>query len=335
MLRVSTFFAAALMLASTANAGEFNRNTGSYSTDTNVAAQAAQKDAPHLAVPRKMKSGTAYELHMVQTRDEIYTPVGVRKPEGNGPFPAVLMSRGNGKQGFPFIEEQMWLLEPMHDEMIKRGYVVAFGNFRNEIPQAYNSQERSKNIADEISGGARALKSTATLDSDDYIALIEHVKSLPYVSKVGTIGVSHSGELQAKAAAETTWGAAVPIEGAAYEFLPVDVPNAPKKDGVMHLEDPALVKKLTDKNRAMERIKRIKTPFLHLGRDGDHLQGVFVTNYEWMKEAGVDARWDSANHDVHGYGLLYRNADGTYTPDAMQKEFFEKWMAYFDEKLKK
>ena len=34
------------------------------------------------------------DLTFVLTRDEIYVPVAVRKPQGNGPFPAITMGAG-------------------------------------------------------------------------------------------------------------------------------------------------------------------------------------------------------------------------------------------------
>lgn len=315
----------------------FDVHTGSCRSQSHTAELKGQKDRPYLIVPRKIPtSGTPYELHLVETRDEIYVPVGVRKPAGKGPFPAVLVGSGNGVGGFSRIETALYRLEPMMDEMLKRGYVVAFANYRNEIPEAFNSADRSKNMEDTISGGARVLKSTATLDSDDYISLIEHLQNLPFVRRadVGTIGVSHSGELQAKAASQITWGGGVLIEGASYEFLAVDTSKAPRQDGVMQLQDPALVKKIANKQKAMERIHRMKTPFLHLGRDRDHLQGVFRTLYDWMTEAGVkDQTWVSADHDTHGYGLLYRKEDGSYAPDAMQKKSFDEWLGFFDKHL--
>jgi hypothetical protein len=315
----------------------FDVQTGSCRPQSHTAELKTQKDRPYLVMPRKIPtSGTPYELHLVETRDEIYVPVGVRKPAGKGPFPAVLVGSGNGVGGFSRIETALYRLEPMMDEMLKRGYVVAFANYRNEIPEAYNSSDRSKNLEDTISGGARVLKSTATLDSDDYISLIEHLQNLPFVRRqdVGTIGVSHSGELQAKAASQITWGGGVLIEGASYEFLAVDTSKAPRKDGVMQLEDPALVKKIANKQKAMERIRRMKTPFLHLGRDRDHLQGVFRTLYDWMTEAGIkDQTWNSSDHETHGYGLLYRKEDGSYAPDEMQKKSFEQWLTFFDKHL--
>jgi hypothetical protein len=314
----------------------FDVGTGSCRSGQHVATMRRQADKPHLVLERKTPtSATAYELHLIETRDGIYLPLGVRKPAGSGPFPAILMGSGNGHGGFTRVENAMYRLEPMMDEMIARGYLVAFGNYRHEIPEAYNQFDDYGFLADDISGGARALASAPALDHHDYISLIEHLQALPHVSNVGTIGVSHSGELQAKAAAEITWGAAVPIEGAVHEFLPVDYSRAPRKDRVMQLQDPEFTATLIDKAKAMERIRRIKTPFLHLGRDGDHLQGLFVLNHRWMQEAGVNSTWMSAAHDVHGYGFLYRNDDGSYNPDKMQREFFEHWMAFFDKHLQK
>jgi len=320
-----------------ATAGEFDRSAGSIRATNETAVQVAQKDAPFLSYTRKMPtSGTDYELHMVQTRDEIYVPLGVRKPEGKGPFPAILIGSGNGRGGFVRVENVMYQLEPMMDEMVKRGYVVAFGNYRNEITNAYNEQNRAVNLPDTTGGTARAQKSACTLDSDDYIALIEHLQSLPYVKQdgVGTVGVSHTGELMLKAAAEITFGAAAPIEPAAHEFLALDRSDVPRIDGLIQMQDVELARKISDKPKAMDRIKRINTPFLEMGRDGDHNQGTFRLVYEFMKEAGKDVTWTSANHDVHGYGLLYRNPDGSYAPDKTQMDFFNNWMSFFDKHLK-
>src|SRR5688572_17664267 len=61
----------------------FDVRTGSCRPPITIAPMKAQKDRAFLAVPRKIPgSATAYELHLVETRDEIYVPVGVRKPAG-------------------------------------------------------------------------------------------------------------------------------------------------------------------------------------------------------------------------------------------------------------
>ena len=86
----------------------------------------------------------------VLTRDEIYVPIAVRKPKGEGPWPAIIMGRGNGRGGLPLIEQKVALYSTMQDKMIARGYVVAYVNYRNEIPYHYETRSIAKNVADDI-----------------------------------------------------------------------------------------------------------------------------------------------------------------------------------------
>jgi len=295
-----------------------------------AAAPQNQTPIPPIIMPGKLAtSGTPYELHLVPTQDEIYAPIGIRKPEGKGPFPAVLFGSGAGRRGVPLIETALYRLEPMMDEMIKRGYVVVYTNPRNEVARAYNTQNRPEVLPE----GTSFTERSPRLDSDDYITFIKYVQALPYVSKVGTVGASHNGELQSKAAAEITWDAAVSIEGATHEFMPVDYSKS-NRNGQNHIETVEMALAYTDKEKSMARIRKIKTPFLLMGRKVDELQGLFKLTHDWMKEAGVDATWYDADHPVHGYGLLYRKPDGTYQPDAVQLDAFNTWMAFFDKHLK-
>jgi len=277
------------------------------------------------------------DLTFVFTRDEAYVPIGVRRPTGKGPFPAILMSSGNGAGGMPSVERGVERLAPMVDRMIARGYVVAYAEERNEIPDLYNKTERSENLPDSVSGGQRTLKSSPTLDSDDFISIIQYLQSLPYVDKdaVGAFGVSHSGELIMKAASEITFGCGVPNEGATNEYLEIDIgTSAPRKDNEIQFQDEQVVAARANKGKAMERIKRIKTPMLVMGRDKDHQQGVFKLTYDWLKEAGKDATWVSFDHPVHGYAFIYRQQDGSYKPDPIQEKAWDVYMAFFDRHLK-
>jgi dienelactone hydrolase len=274
----------------------------------------------------------------VLTRDEIYVPVALRKPKGDGPFPVITMGRGNGRGGVPHIVREVERLAPMQDRIIARGYVIAYVNYRNEIPLAYGSQQRSQNRADQMTTERRTLKSAGSLDSDDFIAMIDYVKTLPYARReaIGAIGVSHSGEMILKGAAETTFACGVAIEGASHEFLSVDTgPHIPRKDGQIDYSDIEFARKNADKAKAMERIRRIRTPILHVGRDEDHLQGIFKLAHEWMREAGKDSTWVSFDHPDHGYPYIYRQPDGSWKPDPVQQQAFDVIMKYFDERLKK
>ena len=273
----------------------------------------------------------------VLTRDEIYVPIAVRRPQGAGPFPLIVIGRGNGRGGLPHVETQVERIASMQDLMLARGYAVAYVQYRNEIPHLYNEVERAHNIADDVSGEGRTLKSSPSLDSDDMISILGYLRTLPYVRReaIGCVGVSHSGEMILKVAAETSFACGVVIEGASHEFLRVDTgPSAPRKDGVLQYQDKELVRKNANKARAMERIRRIQTPILHIGRDPDHLQGIFMLVHEWMQEAGKDSTWVSLDHPVHGYPYLYREADGSFKPDPVQQQAFDIFMKYFDERLR-
>ena len=100
------------------------------------------------------------------------------------------------------------------------------------------------------------------------------------------------------------------------------------------VQDIEVVRKNADKARAMERIRKINVPILHIGRDPDHLQGIFKLAHEWMTEAGKDSTWASFNHAVHGYPFIYRQDDGSYKPDATQQKAFDLFMQFFDQRLK-
>jgi dienelactone hydrolase len=300
----------------------------------------ALETPPHGYVITKPVHGSDIpaDYTFVLTRDEIYVPIAVRKPKGDGPFPAITMGSGEGRRGMLHIEEQVERLAPMQDRMIERGYAVAYLNYRNEIPHLYEQlKQPPQNLPDSISGDRRTLKSNPTLDHEDLIAAMRYLQTLPYVDQeaIGAIGVSHSGEIILKAASEYTLAAGVCVEPAAHEFLSVDTgPAAPRRGTEIQYHDVEVARKNADKPKAIERIRRIQTPILIFGREKDHLQGVFRLTHEWMREAGKDSVWYSFDHPVHGYVFVYKELDGSYRPDPIQQEAFEIFMGYFDQHLK-
>jgi dienelactone hydrolase len=307
---------------------------------TNITGGAVAPDLPpHGFVITKplRRSAIPMDLTFLLTRDEIYLPIAVRKPTGNGPFPVITMGRGDGRGGMPHVEKQVERLTAMQDRMIARGYVIAYVNYRNEIPLLYGKDERSQNLPDRMTAEGRTLKSAPSLDSDDLISVFEYLKTLSYVdpARIGALGVSHSGEMILKAAAETTFRVGVAIEGASHEFLSVDTgPRVPRKNGEIQYQDIERARKNADKAKAMRRIRCITTPILHVGRDQDHLQGIFQLCHEWMREAGKDSTWVSFDHPDHGYPYIYNQPDGSFAPDPVQRQAFEVIMDYFDGRLK-
>lgn len=305
-----------------------------------IAPIAPQRPPHGLVVARPVRgSAIPMDLTFVLTRDEIYVPVSIRKPEGRGPFPVITMGRGDGRGGYQHVETQVERLAAMQDRMIGRGYVVVYLNYRNEIPHLYETSDPVVNIADDVSGGDnRTLKSAPSLDSDDFIAIINYLKTLPYVdpNRIGAVGVSHSGEMILKAAAQITFTCGVAIEGASHEFLGVNTgPGAPRKADEIQYQDIEVVRRNADKAKAMERIRKIRTPILHIGREQDHLQGIFKLAHEWMLEAGKDSTWASFEHPDHGFPYIYCQPDGSFKPDPVQRKAFDLFMDYFDSRLRR
>ncbi|MGQ0751792.1 MAG: alpha/beta hydrolase family protein [Betaproteobacteria bacterium] len=304
-----------------------------------IAPTAPQRPPHGYVVTRPVRgSSIPMDLTFVLTRDELYVPVAVRKPAGSGPFPAITMGRGDGRGGHQHVEREVERLAAMQDMMIDRGYVVVYVNYRNEIPHLYETASAAVNLPDDISGGDnRTLKSAPSLDSDDFISIIGYLRTLPYIDpdRIGAVGVSHSGEMILKAAAQISFTCGVAIEGASHEFLGVNTgPTAPRKADEIQYNDIEVVRRNTDKAVAMERIRKIQTPILHVGREQDHLQGIFKLAHEWMLEAGKDSQWANFDHPDHGFPYMYVQPDGAFRPDPVQRGAFDLIMQYFDARLK-
>jgi dienelactone hydrolase len=327
----------ALLLIATAVTGLVMMSATQAQHATAAISQAAH---PYVLIPRSIaRSGTPWELHLVQTTDEIYVPIGVRRPDGDGPFPMILIGSGQGRDGMAKIEDAMDQYETLMTRLVERGYVAAFVSYRNEVPEAYNELSTSQLLADTVSGGERTLRSVPALDSDDHIAIVAHAKGLPYTDPeaIGAIGSSHSGEIIMKTAtARGGLAAAVPAEAAVLEYLAIDVSRAPRDatGTELQLQDKMLARSLADESRAMQRLRAVDIPLLVMGRDDDHLQGAFELLYEWADAAGRDVQWASFDHPEHGYALLGRRPDHDGEPDAIQERAFDLYMGFFDTHLK-
>jgi hypothetical protein len=85
---------------------------------------------------------------------------------------------------------------------------------------------------------------------------------------------------------------------------------------------------------ARARIAPITTPIFVQGRNSDELQGIFRVCYDLLVELGKEARWESYEHDVHGFVYVQRNEMGVYHPDAVQVQAVKDSIAFFDAHMK-
>jgi predicted dienelactone hydrolase len=284
-------------------------------------------------------TGSDIPVHLayVETIDGLYTPIGIRKPEGEGPFPMILFASGNGGGGMAWVraatENQSWTQE----QFVQAGYAVAWTRYRAEVELAYANY--GKLVEDTRQG--RQLLNRGPLEYEDMISIIEYVKTLPYVdaARVGYMGMSHGGEMAFKITSEYDGlKAAIASEPANHEFLaltPDDTAHVNPESGLMDIE--SMLMRETDKVRgrinldvALERISTINTPIFVQGRDSDELQGIFRVGYDLLQESGKESEWKSYEHDVHGFVYVRRNDEGDYAPDPVQLEGVKDSIAFFD-----
>ncbi len=166
----------------------------------------------------------------IKSKDGVYVAAAIRKPSGDGPFPAIVIFHGApGGRGM----EQLvgWSRGdhggPVWERFLQEGYVVAVADYR---------------------GGDFNLMNTPSTDGlttaiDDGIAVIDHVRALPYVdaTRTSVYGVSLGGNLVLFLASQIPdlhavvagapapmWFLAIEREGPARLDFSVAEPNAEK-----------------------------------------------------------------------------------------------------------
>ena len=78
----------------------------------------------------------------------------------------------------------------------------------------------------------------------------------------------------------------------------------------------------------------IDIPILVMGRDEDHLQGIFRLSYELLEESGKDATWVSWDHPLHGYIFPVTGDDGRAVVDEVQNSAIDGVIAFLDQHVK-
>ena len=299
-------------------------------------------DPAHIVVTVPVP-GSRYpvDLMYIEMVDGAYIPIGMRKPEGKGPFPLILFATGNGGGGMTMLRDHIDTKSWTQDQLLDAGYAVAWMRYRAEVDYAYDK------IGKLIQSGRqhRQLFNRGPLEYEDAIAVAEYCKTLPFVDgdRLGYIGVSHGGEMALKIASEYHgFRCFVASEPASHEFLrlrPDETAHVDPKTGLLNVEkmlmrEATKVRPRITEDVARARVAPIDTAFFVQGRDDDELQGIFRVSYDLLHEMGKDAIWKSYDHDLHGFIYPVREADGTYKPDAVQRQAFADTKAFFDKYLK-
>jgi len=307
-----------------------------------VAESAVQKIGPNLVMTEPVEdSDFPVHLAYIETVDGLYTPIGMRKPEGDGPFPIILFASGNGGGGMEWVREATRNMSWTQEQFVAAGYAVAWTRYRAEVELAYHKYGK---LVQDIRQG-RQLLNRGPLEYEDMISIIEFVKTLPWVDpeRVGYMGMSHGGEMAFKITSEYHGlRAAIASEPANHEFLaltPDDTAFVDPDSGMRNIE--SMLMRETQKVRgrinedvAKQRISTIETPILVQGRNSDELQGIFRVGYDLLQEAGKESEWKTYEHPEHGFVYVERNQQGAYEPDPVQVEGVRDSIAFFDRYMK-
>jgi dienelactone hydrolase len=299
-------------------------------------------DPQNIVVTEKVEgSSIPVHLMMIEMIDGVYLPIGLRKPAGRGPFPLVVFASGNGGRGMAWVRDWTQNRSWTQEQFLAAGYAVAWLRYRAEVDYAYD--KIGKLIEDKRQG--RQLLNRGPLEYEDVISIVEHLKTLPDIAadRIGYMGVSHGGEMAFKISSEYHGiRAMIASEPAAHEFLrlrPDATAQINPETGLLNVEKMLMREAEKVRPRITEEVARarmapIKTPIFVQGRDVDELQGIFRVCYDLLSEMGKDAKWQTYDHDVHGFVYVIRNDKGVYAPDALQVQSIKDSIAWFDKYLK-
>ena len=301
----------------------------------------AAVDPEHVVITEPV-AGSTFPVHLmyVETWDGLYAPIGVRRPDGDGPFPLILLASGNGGGGMGWVRDAVENTGYIMEQLLDAGYACAWLRYRSEVELGYHQGGR---LVRDVRQG-RDLFNRAPLEYEDEIAIIDHLKAVPWVDadRVGLIGMSHGGEMVLKITSEYDGvAAAVASEPAAHEFLaltPDDSAFVDRETQMRNIEDMQMssadkVRARIDEAVARARCEPIETPIMVMGREDDHLQGIFLTTYQLLAEMGKPVSWVSFDHPLHGYIFPVRGDDGAYEVDAVQRRALGTVIDFLDRHL--
>lgn len=299
------------------------------------------QDPEHVTIVEEVPgSDIPVELRYLETWDGLYVPIGLRLPKGSGPHPLVLLASGNGGGGMAWVRDAVANRGYIMDRLLERGYACAWIRYRSEVELGYENGGR---LVRDIRQG-RDMFNRSPLEYEDEIAIVEQLKDDPRIDpdRIGLIGMSHGGEMVLKITSEYQGiAAAVASEPASHEFLalsPDDTAFVDPDTGLRNIEGMQMVetekvRSRIDMQKATQRIATIDTPILVMGRDDDHLQGVFRTSYELLAEAGKPVEWVSWDHELHGYIYPQRGPDGEYEVNGVQEAAIAGVLEFLDEHM--
>lgn len=221
----------------------------------------------------------------IKSPDGAYIATAMRKPQGDGPFPAIILFHGApGGRGMEQIVG--WSRGdhggPVWERFLQEGYVVIVADYRGGNMNLANSPSQN--------GAVSAI--------DDGIAIIDHVRALTYVdaSRISVYGVSLGGNLAMFLAAKVpdlhkvVVGAPFPVW-----FLGAKFPNSGNWPALTDLE--------WDVKFGEENIAAVQMPVYILVGSADPLLPLAERLHAEMDKQNKSVRMEVYEHGYHDFVL--------------------------------
>jgi hypothetical protein len=287
-------------------------------------------------------SSRPVEYLLAETMDGLYTPYALKTPSDEGVYPFVFLAYGNGGGGLDWLRNRVRTHAYIMDKFLAAGYACAWCRYRAEVELGFN--HGGPLIIDRRQG--MDLFNRAPLEFEDEVSIIQHVRRHPNIdgARIGHVGVSHAGEMLFKIASRYPGviQAGVACEPANHEFLDltpdstafVNPETQLRNIEEMQMRDAVAVRARVNEQLALERMSAVNVPMLVMGRDDDHLQGIFRVSYDLLAESGKETEWISWDHPLHGYIFPVRSDDGIVMVDEIQERAIDGLIAFLDRYLK-
>jgi dipeptidyl aminopeptidase/acylaminoacyl peptidase len=242
------------------------------------------KPVPHEKYVRVVsEADSPVERVYVKSKDGVYVAAALRKPKGSGPFPVLV--HFHGAPGGRGMEQLVgWARgdhgSPVFERFLQEGYVIVIADYR----------------AVNFSTLADPPPPEAVTYADDAVAVIEHVRKLPFVdaARIHVYGVSLGGDVTMQLLARTPVRAAILGAGAPIRFLGVrPSPNAPREDRFRDMT--------VDEARATANVGKISTPILIQVGTADSLLPINRLLHDRLEQAGKPVRLEIYEGGYHDF----------------------------------
>jgi dipeptidyl aminopeptidase/acylaminoacyl peptidase len=241
---------------------------------------------------------------------QVYIPAVIIKPEGEGPFPALLFVHGSpGGRNMNNLKMMIEIRHQIAKRFLKEGYVVIFGSYR------WRDRHENEPAGADVASVIRYIKNMSEVDAQ----------------KICIYAGSRGAENSIIAMGEETVAAAVLNAPGGYTYF----------DLVEHkteeVTDPnaVLPPELYDRAKAVSFLEKINTPtrFVVGTVDPGHLPNVNTT-VALLKELGKETSVEVYPGERHGFASGGSMVNNKYTVSPAFPDALEKAVVFFESKIK-